>query len=50
MTTDDRKGEGSGYHVISMKKDWQTIYGEGVVKTGSFHWLEDLTKETERRT
>ena len=37
--------EESGYHVISMEKDWQTIYGEGVVKTGSFHWVEDLAEE-----
>jgi len=34
--------EEAGYQVISMKKDWQTIYGEDVVKTGSFRWLEDL--------
>ncbi len=37
--------EESGYNVISMKEDWQTIYGEDVVKTGSFHWLEDLAEE-----
>jgi phosphoserine phosphatase len=35
--------ESSGYQVISMEQDWQTIYGEDVVKTGSFHWLEDLS-------
>ena len=40
--------EESGYHVISMEKDWQTIYGEDVVKTGSFHWMEDLTDEAKR--
>ena len=37
--------EKSGYQIISMEKDWRTIYGEGVVKTGSFHWMEDLTDE-----
>ena len=34
-----------GYTVISMKDDWRTIYGDDVVKTGSFHWLEDLAEE-----
>jgi hypothetical protein len=34
----------SGYHVISMANDWKTIYGENVVKTGEFHWLEDLAE------
>ena len=32
--------EESGYQVISMKDDWKTIYGEDVVKTGSFRWIE----------
>ncbi len=36
------KWEAMGYTVISMADDWKTIYGEDVVKTGSFHWLEDL--------
>ena len=35
----------SGYTVISMKDDWRTIYGEDVIKTGTFHWLEDLAEE-----
>ena len=34
------KWQGMGYHVISMRDDWKTIYGENVVKTGSFRWLE----------
>ena len=36
------KWEESGYHVISMANDWNTIYGEDVVKTGEFHWLEEF--------
>ena len=36
------KWEESGYHVISMKDDFRTIYGDDVVKTGSFHWLEEF--------
>ncbi len=32
----------SGYQVISMKDDFRTIYGEEVVKTGTFHWLEEF--------
>lgn len=36
--------EQSGYHVISMKDDFKTIYGEDVVKTGSFHWMEELAE------
>ena len=39
------KWEGSGYQVISMANDWKTIYGEDVVKTGEFHWLEELAEE-----
>ncbi len=39
------KWEGSGYNVISMANDWKTIYGEEVVKTGEFHWLEDLAED-----
>ena len=34
----------SGYNVISMRDDFRTIYGDEVVKTGSFHWLEDLAE------
>jgi len=37
-----KRWEEAGYQVISMENDWKTIYGEEVVKTGSFHWLEDL--------
>ncbi|GEM_PF-188983 len=36
-----QKWEDMGYNVISMREDWKTIYGENVVKTGSFTWLED---------
>ena len=28
-----------------MANDWTTIYGENVVKTGSFHWLEELAED-----
>ena len=37
--------EESGYHVISMANDWKTIYGEDVVKTNEFRWLDDLADE-----
>ena len=37
--------EKNGYHVISMRDDFRTIYGEEVKKTGTFHWLEDLAEE-----
>jgi len=39
------KWEESGYHVISMANDWKTIYGEDVVKTNEFHWLDDLAED-----
>ena len=39
------KWEESGYHVISMKDDFRTIYGDGVKKTGSFHWLEEFADD-----
>ncbi|MBQ1311592.1 MAG: haloacid dehalogenase-like hydrolase [Blautia sp.] len=39
------KWEASGYHVISMKDDFRTIYGDDVVKTGSFHWAEELADD-----
>ncbi len=43
------KWESSGYHVISMADDWKTIYGENVVKTGTFRWMEELAEpETEQ--
>ena len=28
-----------------MADDWKTIYGDDVVKTGEFHWLEDLAED-----
>ena len=37
--------EANGYHVISMRDDFRTIYGDEVKKTGTFHWLEDLAEE-----
>ena len=36
------KWENSGFTVISMANDWKTIYGEEVVKTGEFRWMEEL--------
>ena len=33
--------ERMGFNVISMADDWKTIYGENVIKTGEFHWMED---------
>ena len=39
------KWENSGYHVISMANDWRTIYGENVVKTGNFRWMEELADD-----
>ena len=41
------KWEENGYHVISMKDDFRTIYGDDVVKTGSFHWLEEFADREE---
>ena len=37
--------EESGYNVISMKDDFLTIYGDDVVKTGSFHWMDELAED-----
>ena len=37
-----QKWEENGYHVISMKNDFRTIYGDDVKKTGTFHWLEEF--------
>ncbi len=37
--------EKDGFHVISMRDDFRTIYGENVVKTGSFHWMEELADD-----
>ncbi len=39
------KWEASGFNVISMKNDFKTIYGEDVVKTGSFRWMEELADD-----
>ena len=35
----------NGYQVISMRDDFRTIYGEDVVKTGSFRWEEEMSEE-----
>ena len=37
--------EADGFNVISMRDDFRTIYGDDVVKTGEFHWLEDLAED-----
>jgi len=37
--------EENGYHVISMRDDFLTIYGDGVVKTGSFRWEKELAED-----
>ena len=39
------KWENMGYNVISMRDDWKTIYGDDVIKTGEFHWLEDYADD-----
>ncbi len=39
------KWEESGFNVISMKNDFRTIYGDDVVKTGTFHWAEELADD-----
>ncbi|MBR5428262.1 MAG: hypothetical protein IK118_07930, partial [Clostridia bacterium] len=36
------KWEALGFHVISMRDDFKTIYGENVKKTGTFRWTEEL--------
>ena len=41
------KWEESGYHVISMKDDFRTIYGDDVKKTGTFRWLEEFADRDE---
>lgn len=43
------KWEAAGYHVISMKDDFRTIYGDDVKKTGTFHWLEEFADREENR-
>ena len=35
----------SGFEVISMRDDFRTIYGDKVVKTGTFNWLNDLAED-----
>ena len=35
----------SGFQVISMRDDFRTIYGDKVVKTGAFSWLNDLAED-----
>ncbi|MBR4501917.1 MAG: haloacid dehalogenase-like hydrolase [Clostridia bacterium] len=37
-----KQWEESGYHVISMKDDFRTIYGDDVRKTGAFRWMEEF--------
>ena len=37
-----KEWESDGFHVISMKNDFRTIYGDNVVKTGSFRWAEEM--------
>ena len=37
--------EADGFHVISMRDDFRTIYGDDVVKTGSFRWEEELAED-----
>ena len=36
------KWESYGFHVISMKHDFLTIYGETVRKTSTFRWMREL--------
>ena len=31
--------------ILIMRDDWKTIYGENVVRTGEFHWLEDYSDD-----
>lgn len=40
-----KEWEADGFHVISMKDDFRTIYGDNVTKTGSFHWEEELAED-----
>jgi hypothetical protein len=34
-----------GFHVISMRDDWKTIYGENVIRTDDIHWYEDYADD-----
>ena len=40
-----RQWEDMGFHVISMRDDWKTIYGENVVRTVEIHWYEDYADD-----
>nr|MBQ4458411.1 hypothetical protein [Clostridia bacterium] len=40
-----KQWEDMGFHVISMRDDWKTIYGENVVRTGEIHWYEDYADD-----
>ena len=40
-----QKWADSGFNVISMRDDFRTIYGDGVVKTGVFRWPDDLAED-----
>ena len=40
-----RQWEDMGFHVISMRDDWKTIYGENVIRTGEIHWQEDYADD-----
>ena len=42
-----KEWEADGFEVISMRDDFRTIYGDGVVKTGSFRWAEELAEDRE---
>ncbi len=33
-----------GFHVISVKNDFRTLYGDGVTKTDSFRWASELAE------
>ena len=40
-----KEWEADGFHVISMRDDFRTIYGDDVVKTGTFRWAEELAED-----
>ena len=40
-----KQWEDMGVHVISMRDDRKTIYGENVVIIGVFHWPEDYSDD-----
>ena len=39
--------EADGFNVISMRDDFLTIYGDGVVKTGTFRWDDEMADNRE---